>query len=297
MVKNFLLRLKKVINKFSKEKSLSFVNKRPLNLQATNTLEDAMEAFLINSVNIVAILSDKKIIGTLSKPEAIKLINKKGYKKVKNKKLLEIRDRKFLKTTDKKNLGEITSLLINNNAEAVAIVNKKDKFLGLVDYYDIIRMFLNSEFIIENPPIVNKAMKINIRTIIAQASINNLINKIAMEKIKHSLVIKENSVKGIITIKDIISQIYKEANLDNTTVEAAMTPRIVYIEPGKPINKAMEICLEKRFNQLPVKANKKIVGIVTIKDLVKAYYNFLKLLESDKTNFLVLPIEYQQWTS
>jgi CBS domain-containing protein len=54
-----------------------------------------------------------------------------------------------------------------------------------------------------------------------------------------------------------------------TTVSEIMTERVIVIEPQHSIEEAMALMTEKHLRHLPVLEDQKVVGLVSIGDLVK----------------------------
>ena len=56
----------------------------------------------------------------------------------------------------------------------------------------------------------------------------------------------------------------------NTLVREIMSPQIVYTHPNQPIEECMAIITDRRIRHLPVLDEGKLVGIISIGDLVKS---------------------------
>jgi CBS domain-containing protein len=103
-------------------------------------------------------------------------------------------------------------------------------------------------------------------------------NKVGSLLVRETL---DNHV-GIITERDIMRAVYNEVTLDQTLVEAVMTPTrdIIIGTPDDDIEYAMAEMTEGRFRHMPVIEDDHLVGIVSIGDIVKAQ---LKLARSQVT--------------
>lgn len=60
-----------------------------------------------------------------------------------------------------------------------------------------------------------------------------------------------------------------------TTVEVCMTPEPVTIEPDAPLIEAVDLLLKRNISGLPVIENNRLVGIITITDMLHALRNVL----------------------
>ncbi len=76
---------------------------------------------------------------------------------------------------------------------------------------------------------------------------------------------------GILTERDILRFSAKRAmELSEVPISAVMKKNPVVVTPDTTLDQAQSIMTEKRFRHLPVVENGKIVGMVSIGDLVKA---------------------------
>ncbi|MBN1967047.1 MAG: CBS domain-containing protein [Anaerolineae bacterium] len=65
--------------------------------------------------------------------------------------------------------------------------------------------------------------------------------------------------------------------IEHTTVDACMTSDPISITPDAPLERAIEIMLAQRISGLPVVEETRLVGIITVTDLLQA---LARLLES-----------------
>ncbi|MBI2629331.1 CBS domain-containing protein [Candidatus Pacearchaeota archaeon] len=87
-----------------------------------------------------------------------------------------------------------------------------------------------------------------------------------------SLVVKENEeLHGIVTEKDIVWALTKKANngFENIAVRDIARKKIITIKPEAGIHEALDKMNKFKIRRMPVISNKKIIGYVTLKDIVK----------------------------
>ncbi len=80
---------------------------------------------------------------------------------------------------------------------------------------------------------------------------------------------KEKRLQGILTEKDVIVAVSKGKDLSKIAVKDIMTKRVITIKPNKDIYDALVLMKKKNIRRLPVVENKKVIGIITIKDILK----------------------------
>jgi CBS domain-containing protein len=83
-------------------------------------------------------------------------------------------------------------------------------------------------------------------------------------------VIDGKSVAGIMSERDIINCLVKDgAAILDWPVERIMTAPAITVEPSKTVLAALSLMTSRRIRHLPVLDGKRLIGIVSIGDLVK----------------------------
>ncbi|KUO64845.1 MAG: inosine-5'-monophosphate dehydrogenase [Gracilibacter sp. BRH_c7a] len=95
------------------------------------------------------------------------------------------------------------------------------------------------------------------------------IAKLMKEKDVGSVpVVQNDTVKGIITDRDIVIRVISEGKDTNqVTAEQVMSADPVVIEDSEDIDKAADIMFEYQIKRLPVVKKDKLVGIISLGDL------------------------------
>lgn len=84
------------------------------------------------------------------------------------------------------------------------------------------------------------------------------------------LVLDGGQIAGIISERDFVHGVAeKERCIVNTTVLEYMTPKVITISPDQTIEDCMQLMTKEHFRHLPVVENDKLVGIISIGDIVK----------------------------
>ena len=83
------------------------------------------------------------------------------------------------------------------------------------------------------------------------------------------LVLEDEKLVGIFSERDYARKvILKGKSSKNTHVGELMTKKVLYIDPEQTINDCMTIMTDKHIRHLPVIENDKVIGIVTIGDVI-----------------------------
>ena len=95
-----------------------------------------------------------------------------------------------------------------------------------------------------------------------------------------SLLVGENGkLLGIITEQDIVRKVVAKTNdLEKSKVEDYMEKRLFTITPEADILDAIKMMSEANIRHLPVKNNNKMIGFVTLKDILKIEPELFELM-------------------
>lgn len=85
------------------------------------------------------------------------------------------------------------------------------------------------------------------------------------------LVMRGDELLGIVSERDYARKvILKGRSSSDTPVRDIMTAEVITISPHETVHRCMRVVTDKHIRHLPVVENGKVVGIVSIGDLVKA---------------------------
>jgi CBS domain-containing protein len=107
-------------------------------------------------------------------------------------------------------------------------------------------------------------------TITPDAGVRELIAKLAEHNVGALIVSADGeSVDGIVSERDVVRHLHHDGTVVNNTVGAIMTEVVETCEPGDTLDALMEVMTRRRFRHVPVVKDGKLVGIVSIGDVVK----------------------------
>jgi len=85
------------------------------------------------------------------------------------------------------------------------------------------------------------------------------------------LVMEGEKLSGIVSERDYARKVILMGRSSaDTPVRDIMTAAVITVQPETPVEKCMQIMTERRVRHLPVIENGRVVGMVSIGDLVKA---------------------------
>jgi len=102
-------------------------------------------------------------------------------------------------------------------------------------------------------------------------SVFEAIKLMADHSIGSLVVLKGDELLGIITERDYARKvIVKGRSSNNTQVSDIMTTAVLTTSSAQSVNECMELMTEKRIRHLPVVEDNRVIGMISIGDLVQA---------------------------
>ena len=108
-------------------------------------------------------------------------------------------------------------------------------------------------------------------SIVQEASVYDAIKLMAEHGVGSLLVMDGDELKGIVTERDYARKvIIKGRSSESTQVGEIMTKDLVTTTSAQTVNECMTMMSERRIRHLPVMSGEKVVGLISIGDLVQA---------------------------
>jgi len=103
------------------------------------------------------------------------------------------------------------------------------------------------------------------------ASVLDALKIMAEKEIGALVVLDGEKLVGIFSERDYARKIilFGKSSKD-TSVSEIMTPKVVCVRPQQTVEECMSLMTEKRVRHLPVLSEKKVIGIISIGDVVRA---------------------------
>lgn len=118
--------------------------------------------------------------------------------------------------------------------------------------------------------ILNSKSTKTVWTIAPDALVLEAIQLFAEKGIGALLVMEGEEVLGIVTERDYARKVHiKGRSSDDTPVRAIMTSPVMYVRPDQTNEQCMALMTENRLRHLPVMESGKLIGLISIGDLVK----------------------------
>ena len=113
--------------------------------------------------------------------------------------------------------------------------------------------------------------KPDVYTVSPDETVFDALMLMAEKNIGAVLVLEGGDVKGIFSERDYARRgILRGHHSRETAVREIMTPEVICIDPDATVDTCMALMTEKRIRHLPVVSSGRVVGIVSIGDVVRA---------------------------
>lgn len=104
-----------------------------------------------------------------------------------------------------------------------------------------------------------------------EQTVYEAIAKMADLNIGALLVMEDNNLVGIISERDYRNKVILKGRTSKTTpVRDIMTENVYCVNPADSVEECLAIMTDRKFRHLPVMEQKRVAGVVSIGDLVKA---------------------------
>jgi len=102
------------------------------------------------------------------------------------------------------------------------------------------------------------------------ASVFEAVQLMADKRVGALMVVDRNELVGVISERDYAREIVlKDRVSRDTPVSAIMTQRVLYVRPQQTLEECMALMTEKHLRHLPVLDSGRLVGVVSMRDVVK----------------------------
>jgi predicted transcriptional regulator len=118
----------------------------------------------------------------------------------------------------------------------------------------------------------------NVRTIAPEASIKRAADWLRAENIGALVVTSENAVLGLISEREIVHAFSRHGETAGSMlVKEIMQSGVTTVSPDESVDRVMKLMTQYRVRHMPVLSGGKLVGIVSIGDVVKHRLQDLEL--------------------
>ena len=154
-------------------------------------------------------------------------------------------------------------------------VSDKNDIVGIISMRDLTRHFVDSE----GGPVrdldnvfrpLSVLMRTTMETIASERTVLEAAQAMAEKRIGSLLVLEAEKIAGIVTETDLARKVIAAGlSSSNTSIKAVMTYPLIQIDINRTVRDASRLMAEARIRHLAVTEDNKVVGLLSVRDLVK----------------------------
>ena len=113
------------------------------------------------------------------------------------------------------------------------------------------------------------------------------IKLMAEKEIGALMVLEGGALVGIITERDYATKLALQDKSSRTTpVREVMTSRVYYVQPEHTVEECMALMDDKRLRHLPVLEHGQLVGVISIRDVIKPMLDDRQFMIEQLENYI-----------
>jgi CBS domain-containing protein len=103
----------------------------------------------------------------------------------------------------------------------------------------------------------------------SDATVESAVRKMIERNIGAILVMEDSKCVGLFTERDVLKCWARHSSFEKAAIKDVMSKDLLVIEPGDDLDYAMTIMTNKQIRHLPVIDGGRLVGVVSMRDVVK----------------------------
>ena len=101
------------------------------------------------------------------------------------------------------------------------------------------------------------------------------------------LVMSNDMVDGIISERDCVRKVeLDEKTVRDTRISDVMTSKVISIDADEPLEECMALMLEKSIRHLPVYDGNKLLGLISVRDVLKEVVDVQQMMLSQLERYI-----------
>ena len=101
------------------------------------------------------------------------------------------------------------------------------------------------------------------------------------------MVMSGDRITGILSERDCVRKLdLGGRTAEHTKVHEIMTRDVLYVEAGQSIDECMAVMIDKNIRHLPVYENGKLLGVMSVRDVLKEVVDYQKFMISQLEHYI-----------
>jgi len=240
-------------------------------LQTSDRISKAINLFKEKNIKAILVFEGNKYKGIISEDRIIRVkidLNEK-LKKI----LVKVHP-----LSKSSNVKDVARSMLNNNIKVIPVYDGEWYIVSIYKLFE----YLKKEKIADMK--VSDIMNRNVIYLESNDHISKAISLMRKYNISRLPVVEDGKVIGIITVRDIVENIFyplkrskvgelsgRKEKIKDITVSSIMSKDLIYLSPEDKVMKFLDMVSKYEISGCPVLENGKLVGILTVKDILIEY--------------------------
>ena len=126
-----------------------------------------------------------------------------------------------------------------------------------------------------------------VETVAPETSVYEALQKLSNREVGALVVLEEGELCGLFSERDYARKVALQGrNSKETQVQEIMTRRVITLEPQQTVEACMVLMTDKHIRHLPVIEEGRLIGIVSIGDIVKAVIEAQRLTIEELESYI-----------
>jgi len=245
----------------------------PISVAAEASLDEVMRVMddheirhvpIVDGERVIGVLSDRDVLGVTGwLPKALREGAETGCARD------LIRGKLVTCTPDE----SVVMVAVDLSTRAIGClpVVESQKLVGIVTEMDLLAAYLdlcsmdNSSVRLHDP--VSQHMADQVSTLVPTSTLGDALELERARGVRHLPVVSEERLVGIMSDRDLRKALGRGL-AKSTAISELMTSELLTLDPEEPLSRAASCMLEGKISSLPVVNDGRLVGIVTLEDLL-----------------------------
>lgn len=124
-------------------------------------------------------------------------------------------------------------------------------------------------------------------SIASEETVYEALSRMAKFNTGALMVLNNGKVEGIISERDCVRKLDIEGRSSKSTlVRDIMTTKVIYVEAGQQLEECMALMIEKNIRHLPVFDGKELLGLISVRDVLKEVIDVQKFMISQLEHYI-----------
>ena len=124
-------------------------------------------------------------------------------------------------------------------------------------------------------------------SIVPDATVLDALKMMSQHNTGALMVLRAGKVEGILSERDIVRKVELAGkSAKSMKVSEIMTTKVIYVEASQPLEECMALMIEKNIRHLPVFDGNELLGLISVRDVLKEVVNVQKFMISQLEHYI-----------